>query len=790
MNYPASARRGQLAAFVTAGLLTPAIAVAAEPARQSFDIPSQALSSALTRFSAVTGLQVLYEGDIAEHVTAPELRGSYTPEQALQNLLRGSGLQYRFSNGNTVTLEKSAATLQPKSAIGTTTLPSVTVTGQTPATGNLSLTTPSIHESRAQLNRVPGGTTVIDGERLREGAALTVADVFATSPGIYIGDSQAGIAGGSQISIRGSNVNSIFSPIRGIKVLRNGIPFTHANGTVDTENLNIYAIDHVDVYRGANAMEYGGSNLGGAINFITPTGYTAGPLKVGMAWGTNDYVNPYVAGGKVFENGFDVYGSFNYLSTDTTRENNKQEQFFGHGNIGYRWNDNQETRLYFDIQNHNYLSANSLTRQQVAENPQQNDNPWAIPGTGYPSYKVDLKHSIKLGDGDRFDVGAYYSNNEYSFLYDFGFFQDLWQDTGFNWRHEINDRLFGLKNRVVWGGLTQWQFINDNNYAANGRQRGALLNAERDRWLNVEGFIEDQLSLSDSFTLVAGVQLNYRDVDYERTEGYAASAARPSNQANQDYFTANPKLGFTWQASREAQIYGNLSRSSEPPPMADLANLFLNPRRDIQTASTVEIGTRGEAAHLKWDVALYNAWVNNEYLIVPSPINPTVFSAANADSTTIHRGVELGLEITLPLNLAATQDQIRFSGNYTWNDFQFENDTVYRNNQLPGTPEHVARLEALYQHPSGFYIGPNAQIVSANRVDFSNTLAAKPYALLGARMGWDDGKHWKIFIDGRNLTDEHYASSVWVMANANGQDQAQFNPGATRSVFGGVEYRF
>jgi len=61
---------------------------------------------------------------------------------------------------------------------------------------------------------------------------------------------------------------------------------------------------------------------------------------------------------------------------------------------------------------------------------------------------------------------------------------------------------------------------------------------------------------------------------------------------------------------------------------------------------------------------------------------------------------------------------------------------------------------------------------------------------LGARIGWDDGKHWKLFVDGRNLTNEYYASSVWVMGNANGDDLAQFNPGATRSVFGGIEYRY
>ncbi len=733
-------------------------------------------------------MQVLYEGDIAERITAPELKGVYSPEQALQKMLRGSGLNYRFSNGNTVTLEK-AAVVEPQSAVGATTLPSVTVTGQAYGAVSPSLTTPSLQESQTKLNRVAGGTTVIDGERLKEGAPLSVSDALATAPGVYVGDISAGATGGSRISIRGSDGNSDISPIRGIKILRNGLPFTHATGTFDVEMLNLYAIEHIEVYRGANALEYGGSNLGGAINYITPTGYTADPLKIGIVGGTNDYYRPYFSGGKVFENGLDVFGTFSYVNTDTTRENNHQEQFLGHGNIGYRWNENQETRLYFDAQNHNFLWPASLSKRQIQQNPQQNANDWSLPN-GFSSYRFDLKHSVKLNAGDRFEVGSYYSINNYRYDYTGSGNHDQWQDVGFNWRHEINDQLLGLKNRVVWGGLTQWQFINDKNYDTVGRRLGPLLTAERDRWLNVEAFMEDQLSLTDAFTLIAGIQLNYREVNYERYEGYVASAARPSPQANQDFFNANPKLGFTWQATDEAQIYGNLSRSSEPPPLSDLATVYLNPKRDLQTASTVEIGTRGQTERLKWDLAFYQSWVNNEYLIIADPRNPTAFSSTNADSTTLHRGVELGLETTLPLNLAASGDNLRLSGNYTWNDFTFDSDPALRNNRLPGVPEHNAFVEALYQHPSGFYIGPNARIVSSNYADFANTLAAKPYALLGARMGWDDGKHWKLFVDGRNLTDEHYASSVWVMGNANGADLEQFNPGATRSVFGGVEYRF
>jgi iron complex outermembrane receptor protein len=758
--------------------------VVADEKAQSYNIPAQPLHSALQKLADQAGVAVFFSENQVNGKTSPALIGQYNAREALQKLLAGSGLTYTF------TTEDSVSIKAVDSGNDVSTLPAVKVLGKSVSDESPSLTTPSLSESQSKLNGIAGGTTVIDGERIKEGAALTVHDMLATAPGVYIGDTSAGTTAGSKISIRGSDSNSFISPIRGLKFLRNGMPYTNANGDSDTESLNLYAIDHIDVYRGANALEYGGSNLGGAINFITPTGYTADPLKIGMTWGTNGFVKPSVSAGKVFGNGFDAYGSFYYQSTDTTRENNRQEQFLGHGNIGYRWNDNQETRLYFDIQNHNFLWPATLTKQEVADNPHQNANDWSLPN-GFPVYRVDLKHSVKLNNGDRFDVGAYYSNHQYRYDYTGGSNHDSWENVGVNGRHEINGKLFGLNNKVIWGGLTQMMFIGDRNYeTTSDRQLGPLINAERDRWLNIEGYMEDQLSLTDSFNLIAGLQLNYRKVNYERTEGYTASASIPNSQGNQDFFNPNPKLGFTWQATKEAQIYGNLSRSSEPAPLWNLEHVFVTPKLTSQTGSTVEIGTRGQTSQLKWDMAYYQSWLNNEYLIIGDPRDPTVFNATNANGTTLHSGVELGLETTLPLSVLAASDQIRLSGNYTWNNFHFDNDQTLGNNQLPGVPEHVARIEALYQHPSGFYIGPNAQIASTNWVDFANTLSADSYALMGARIGWDDGKHWKLFIDGRNLTDEHYASSVWVMGNAGGADQWQFNPGATRSVFGGFEYRF
>lgn len=658
---------------------------------------------------------------------------------------------------------------------------------------DLSLTVPNIEESRQKFEKIPGGASLIDGERIREGTAFTVNDALAYAPGIYVGDSQASVTGGSRISIRGSDINSSFIPISGIKFLRNGLPFTNANGFTDTETLNLNSIQHIEVYRGANALEYGGSNLGGAINFITPTGYTADTIKIGLSLGSNGYLNPSVSVGGELGKGWDAYGSISYINFDGNRANSNQELFYGYGNLGYRWNGNHETRLHLDIQNIAFQLPFSLTKQQLDENPHQSHaNPTDKP-SGFPVYRMDLQHSIQLDDGDTLDLGAYYfvKDNNYNFK-SFGLFHELWQDAGLSWRQQINGELFHFKNRIVWGGLTQWMWINDVERETFAGNPGDIRFNEHDLWNNVEAYIQDQLSLTDSFTLVIGGQINYRRVEIERLFPILGSGL--SNPANQDFFNFNPKLGFIWQATQQAQFYANVSRSAQPSPIDDLKNIFQTPALTSQTGTTIEIGTRGGSEQFKWDLAIYHAWLNQELLTIPTPPNFVNFTTSNAKST-VHTGIELGLESNITLGLFGADDHLRLRGSYTWSRFAFDNDPKLGDNRLPGIPEHNGRFEMLYQHPSGFYIGPNVTSVSSNWVDFTHTLSASPYTLLGARIGWDDGKHWKVFVDGRNLTNEYYAASVFVtgdasLPNVSGRGTLFFNPGATRMVFAGFEYRY
>lgn len=62
----------------------------------AFDIPAQSLASALEAYSVAAGREVVYNGKLAIGRQSTSIRGVFTPEVALQELLEGTGLSPRY----------------------------------------------------------------------------------------------------------------------------------------------------------------------------------------------------------------------------------------------------------------------------------------------------------------------------------------------------------------------------------------------------------------------------------------------------------------------------------------------------------------------------------------------------------------------------------------------------------------------------------------------------------------------------------------------------------------------
>src|SRR3546814_9264818 len=85
----------------------------------------------------------------------------------------------------------------------------------------------------------------------------------------------------ARFSIPGSGLSRNFH-LLGVKLLQDGVPISKADGSGDFQEIDPLALRHVEVFKGANALRYGAATLGGAVNFVSPTGHDA-PLAFGRA---------------------------------------------------------------------------------------------------------------------------------------------------------------------------------------------------------------------------------------------------------------------------------------------------------------------------------------------------------------------------------------------------------------------------------------------------------------------------------------------------------------------------
>jgi len=686
-------------------------------------------------------------------------------------------------------LPAQTATNQPPRA---TKLPEVIVTGKPePA----SQTVPAAAQALEQLRAVPGGASLIKADEFKTGRASTMKDALDYAPGVFVqprfGSDEA------RLSIRGSGIQRTFHG-RGLKLMLDGVPVNLADGGFDMQAIEPLSVDYLEVFRGANALRYGSTTLGGAINYVSPTGYTADPAQVRAEYGSYGYVRAQLSSGQVVGPA-DYYVSLTHNSQDGFRANSRQSTQRVSSNFGWRFSDTVETRMFYTYVLTDSALPGSITKAQLEANPRQ-ANAANLAGNQHRDFelhRVANKTTFQLDNGS-LELMSFVSHKD---LYH-PIFQVIDQnsnDLGLDVRFRNQAERLGRKNEFTLGLSSTMNFVENSQFFNVAGTLGARTLQNYQQAQNLDLYFENRHWLNDQLSIVFGAQASWanRDVD-----GIFA-AAPPVVTFNQDYFSVNPKVGFIYEPAKDWQLYGNFSRSYEPPSFSEMGNVTIGGiptfvPREAQSAWTVELGTRGERSRFSWDFTVYHAWVADELLAFAVPgAAPGVTSTINA-STTTHFGIEAGgavrlVEGMLRVGHHCEQDAIVLRGNYLWSRFRFQDDGTYANNQMPGVPEHYLRAELNYEHPDGFYFGPNLEYVPFKYpVDMASTLFADPYALLGLKAGWRAKKGLNLFVEVRNLTDKRYAATTGVLTDSTlpGAVLAQFLPGDGRAIYTGLEWKW
>jgi iron complex outermembrane recepter protein len=644
------------------------------------------------------------------------------------------------------------------------------------------LTVPNNAEALEIIRRTPGGVHIVGAERYEDDYPLSFEDTLEYVPGVY---AKKRFGEEVRLGIRGAGLSRGFH-LRGLRLLQDGIPFNLADGGGDFQEADFLALQRIEVYKGGNAMQYGGVTLGGSVNMISKTGHSHPGDLFRTEIGSDSTYRGHIQSGRSYEK-FDFFVSATAAKSDGFRNHAEQENAKFNGNLGIWLSDNVETR-FFLTGNEINLELPGTVDLSTALNSPQTANSFAISDDqqrDINSVRFSNKTTFKFSDDHLFDVGAYVNYKElfHPIIRFVGVIDQESVDYGVYAQGAGSYKLGGFRSEYRLGVTTQFGDTDAKVFANNSGQRGTQT-ADSDQTAdNVVVYGQNNLYVTPKLALVTGAQFVYA----KRKDKNFAS---PSETDSDTYDSFNPKLGAIYEASKTIQFFGNVSKSYEPPTFIELTQGGITGFTPVraQKAWTAEVGTRGEYKMASWDITFYRAWVEDEMLqfTVGAGFPASTF---NADDT-IHQGLEFGLDLQLAQSLLTSGDSLRWRNVYNYNHFYFEGDSQFGDNDIAGQPKNAYQGELRYDYGNLGYLAVNVDAADRADVDFANNLEAPGFAIMGLSAGYNINKNINVFFSGRNLLNKRYISTFSTITDSSTASTSVFYAGDDRRFFSGVTVNF
>ena len=441
-------------------------------------------------------------------------------------------------------------------------LPEVIVTGTAdPISTQLDIT-----RAAQAIKEIPGGASLVDMDVVKQGRVSTWVDSLGLAPGVFVqerfGSEEA------RISIRGSALSRTYHGF-GLKVMQDGIPINYADGFFDMQTVDPSAARYVEVLRGANASGYANGTLGGAINFVSPTGYDS-PKLIGRAEAgsfgyarlqaiTGGVVKPHNDG----ENIWDYNLSVNTMQQDGFRDHSAQSSQKAVANFGVKLSSSLESRFFMAAVRSRSQLPGYVTRAQLGSDPTvANNSSWP---DSFQRRDVDsqrLANKTVYTNGDyQIEVATYVLQHDLWHPITFGFIEQNTTTYGGHIKVSDKSKLFGANNILTVGYLPDFGTTDGRTRRVGaGFVPGAVSTQYSQKSDNHRFLIEDRFSLSDVTTLIGSLQ-------YHQSNRKKDDSVTPSSNYDVQYTQWIPRLGIIHAVSPSAQVFANVSNN--------LSRLFL-----------------------------------------------------------------------------------------------------------------------------------------------------------------------------------------------------------------------
>jgi len=334
----------------------PAVAQDRQPvqaATRPASVPPGPLTEALNRIAAQTGLQILFDAQLANGRTTRGAQGSLTARQALSEVLSGTGLTARFTGSNAATVVETARAGGASPPGGAIELDPIDVQGQNPnaVLGNLPAPYAGGQVATGGQLGMLGNRDVMDtpfnqtsytSKLIQDQQTKFIADVVQNDPSVTVDGGFGGPSGGADgFVIRG------FAAANG-DILFNGMP-----GVAPTwfNSMMSESIERVEVLKGPSALLNGAGALGsvgGAINLVSKKAGDEPLLQITPGYEMNSQLGGHVDLGRRFGPNKEFGVRFNgvYRKGDTAIDHQSRESRLATLGLDYR---GERLRLSADL---------------------------------------------------------------------------------------------------------------------------------------------------------------------------------------------------------------------------------------------------------------------------------------------------------------------------------------------------------------------------------------------------------------------------------------------------------
>jgi iron complex outermembrane receptor protein len=595
-----------------------------------------------------------------------------------------------------------------------------------------------------------------------------------------------------RLAIRGFGARSAFG-IRGVRVLRDGIPLTAADGQTAVDFLDLESLGAAEVFRGNAGALYGNSS-GGVVDFRTTPPPDAGGRARVAGWFSDGISRASLAGGRRLGD-VGLQGTLTRNAGEGPRDFSTFESTNAMGDARWRIGGTglQLQASFYDAPEAENPGA--LTQAEMDRDPTLPDSNNIVKKAG----KVVRQSMVSLQAAR--DAGSL----------------SLAASGQLGWRDLENPQSFAIidLDRETAGASLRAQYIAGRRFRlaagtdflkmVDDRQnytncagltgaarpaatcptlddRGSLTVNQEERVAGLGAYVRGEVALTSRFSVTGTVRSDR--TRYEVTDRRATDPAL-ANPPARTLSAVSPMLGVNWRVGSLSSLYASVSTSFETPTTTEMANRpegvgGLNADLKPQRGVSYEAGYKGMRLNgVRYELALFTIITEDELIPfqVPGAAAGRQFFR-NAGQTT-RRGAEVSVSgVAGPVSLGTTASWLR----YVYDDFTVAG-TSFEGNRVPGVaPTNISAFASV--RPTWGLAALEAQRVGRVAANNANTAWADGYTLFNARVAFSPSTRLALepVVGVDNIFAKTYASNVVVNA-AGGR---YFEPGPGRTFYVGI----